>query len=63
MDAVLRKSESLPEEGVPDEIIRLLPHDNDLDNIVIQKAAAPVEGRREVAQAATVMGSHIPNAV
>ena len=36
------RAEDLPEDGVPVEIIALLAHDNDLDNVQRQKAATPV---------------------
>ena len=41
------KARLLPEDGVPAEILDLLPNDNTLDNIQIQKAATPVEGLRK----------------
>ena len=43
---VVEKAKGLPKNGVPPEIVRLLPHDDDLDKIQIQKAATPVEGRK-----------------
>ena len=43
-DAVRLKALQLPEKGVPPELISLLPNDNTLDKMHIQKAATPVEG-------------------
>eukprot|EP00973_Karenia_brevis_P020372 2797355-Karenia_brevis.AAC.1 len=40
---VRRKAASLPKNDVPQAIIRLLPYDNHLNKIVIQKAATPVD--------------------
>ena len=40
-DAAAR-ADSLPEDGVPAEIVALLPHDKDLENVQRQKAATPV---------------------
>ena len=57
------KATSLPEDGVPPEIIRLLPHDNHLDKIVVQKAACPVGGRSDLDGAAEIMTKAQPNAV
>ena len=45
MATVERKVERLPENGIPPEIVNLLPHDKRLDNIMVQKAACPVSGR------------------
>ena len=59
-----RKAEHLPEDGVPPELVRLLGHDNDLDKLQVQKAATPVEGRREdLTDAARAFASQSPNAV
>ena len=57
------KATSLPEDGVPPEIIRLLPHDNHLDKILVQKAACPVGGRSDLDGAAEIMTKAQPNAV
>ena len=59
----LQKATSLPEDGVPPEIIRLLPHDNHLDKILVQKAACPVGGRSDLDGAAEIMTKAQPNAV
>ena len=37
MDRARQKAQQLPEHGVPPELIRLLPHDDHLDKIVVQK--------------------------
>ena len=59
-----RKAENLPEDGVPPELLRLLAHDNDLDKLQVQKAATPVEGRREdLTDAARAFASQSANAV
>ena len=44
---VADKARSLPEDGVPAEILHFLLNDNTLDKIQIQKAATPVEGLRK----------------
>ena len=61
--AMRQKAQELPEDGVPPEIIKLLPHDNDLDKVMVQKAACPVVGRGDVEAAAVCMGRVKPNAV
>ena len=42
LNAAAARCETLPEDGVPAEIIALLPHDSDLDHVQRQKAATPV---------------------
>eukprot|EP00959_Pyramimonas_sp_CCMP1952_P128315 2683048-Pyramimonas_sp.AAC.1 len=42
MDEVRRKAMELPEEGVPPEVMRLVPLDDALEKIQMQKAATPV---------------------
>ena len=61
--SVRKKAASLPEDGVPPEIIRLLPHDNHLDKILIQKAACPVAGRSDLQGVAESLSQAQPNAV
>ena len=39
-------ADALPEHGVPPEIIRLLPHDNELDKAEVPKAATFAPGRQ-----------------
>ena len=36
------RADALPEDGVPEEIVAILPHDDDLSQVLRQKAAAPV---------------------
>ena len=61
--AVRKKAEQLPEDGIPPEIVRLLPHDASLDKILIQKAAAPVDGRGSLETAGARLDKSKPNAV
>ena len=42
MDDVQRRARDLPADGVPPEIIKLLPVDQLLDKIQVQKSATPV---------------------
>ena len=44
------------------EIVKLLPLDEHLDKIQIQKSATPVEGRYDTASVAEKLGTSIPNA-
>eukprot|EP00973_Karenia_brevis_P032730 4518166-Karenia_brevis.AAC.1 len=62
--AVEAKALTLPKGGVPPEIIRLLPHDNHLDKIMIQKAAAPVDRHtHDLDAVAKNLSCQRPNAV
>ena len=63
MDSVEKKAARLPEDGVPPEIVALLPHDSTLDQVLVQKAAAPVPGRGSVEQEAERLRNSQPNAV
>ena len=45
-DKVRAKANQLPEHGVPPEIMHLLPDDNSISKLQVQKAATPVEGLR-----------------
>ena len=63
MDTVRRRAMELPEEGIPPEVLRLVPHDLDLDWVQVQKAATPVEGRTTVEEAGRSIGASVPNAV
>jgi len=63
MDAVERKARHLPEDGVPPEIVALLPHDDSLDQVLVQKAADPARGRGSVEEVAERMNDSQPNAV
>ena len=47
MEAMYSQAEALPEDGVPEELVAILPYDNDLNRIMRQKAATPV--REEMA--------------
>ena len=59
-----RAMKYLPKKGIPDALIRLLPHDNDIDKIQIQKAATPVEGRAgSIAELMDPFKAQRPNAV
>ena len=63
LDRVRGKAKKLPADGVPPEIVRLLPHDDDLDKIQVQKAATPVAGRSDLDGAAQSLSESRPNAV
>ena len=63
IEAMHKKSRMLPEKGVPPEILRVLPHDDHLDRIQVQKAATPIGGRGDLAGAANELSQTIPNAV
>lgn len=60
---VRAKAAQLPENGVPAEILRILPHDNALDKIWVQKAATPVEGRCALSGVGDALGARAPNVV
>ena len=40
------KARLLPEQGIPPELVSLLPNDDAFEKMHIQKAATPVEGMR-----------------
>jgi len=67
--AVEEKSKALPIKGVPEELVHLLPNDNSLDKMQIQKAGTPVEGRHSIEtpedfeKAKGIMKELRPNAV
>ena len=67
--AVMAKATSLPDHGVPPELVHLLPLDDSLDKLQIQKAAMPVDGRQkmdtdaDVKEAANYFRTQVPNAV
>ena len=42
MEQMYSQAKALPEDGVPDEVVALLPYDEDLNCIMRQKAATPV---------------------
>ncbi len=58
------RAQTLPEDGIPDEIVAVLPYDNDLQNVQRQKAATPVrENLTLEALAEELSGMCKPNAV
>ena len=63
LEAVRRKAEQLPENGVPGEVLRMVAHDSDLDRVQVQKAATPVEARASVEDAGRAIARAVPNAV
>ena len=63
LEAMRAKAQSLPEHGVPPEIVKLLPHDDDLDKLQIQKNAAPVPGRIDLSSTDANLIITQPNAV
>ena len=61
---VLEKAKLLPEQGIPPELISLLPSDNSFERMRVQKAATPVEGMKDtVDEAAKAFKDERPNAV
>ena len=63
MHRVRQKAQELPEHGVPAHILKLLPYDDMLDKIQVQKAATPVPGRTAVEDAALHLAQLKPNGV
>ena len=63
MEQVRERAELLPQHGVPPEIIRLLPLDNLLDKIQMQKSATPVATPQSVEEAAATLDVLRPNGV
>ena len=55
MERVRTKARELPENGVPPEIVQVIAHDDSLDNILVQKAATPVDGRGDLHRAAELL--------
>ena len=47
-EAVRKKAASLPENGVPPELVHILPNDDSHDKLQVQKAATPVDGRQKI---------------
>ena len=61
---VHEKSKALPEDGIPPELMHLLPNDKSISKLQVQKAATPVEGlRRDVDDAARAIAAQRPGAV
>ena len=44
-EAMREKAKALPLNGIPPEVVHLLPNDSSMDKLQVQKAATPVEGR------------------
>ena len=63
MDRVRQKAEALPRHGVPEHILKLLPCDDLLDKIQIQKVATPVPGRSNLDDVAVRLSQTKPNGV
>eukprot|EP00972_Heterocapsa_arctica_P014295 2103701-Heterocapsa_arctica.AAC.1 len=63
MARVRIKAQALPEHAVPPEIVRLLPHDNDLDKVQVQKQATPAPGRYDLDGVGKSLDTTRPNAV
>ena len=47
-DTVQAKALNLPEHGVPPELVHVLPNDDSLNKLHVQKAATPVDGRQKI---------------
>ena len=43
-DRVRAKAKALPENGIPPELVHLLPNDGSISKLQVQKAATPVDG-------------------
>ena len=63
MERARLKAQSLPAHGVPPELIKVLPHDDHLDKILVQKSATPVSGRKDLEGAGDILNITKPNAV
>ena len=63
MVRVRQKAQELPDNAVPAHILKLLPCDDTLDKIQIQKAATPAPGRSQVEDAAQHLAQLKPNGV
>jgi len=63
MERAYAKAQSLPENGVPPELIRIIPHDDHLDKVLVQKAGTPVGGRSDLEGAGHELATTKPNAV
>ena len=57
------RAEQLPEHGVPPEIAKLLPYDNDIDKLQVQKAATPVDPMASMEATARTLANSKPNGV
>ena len=64
MEQMYSEAKALPEDGVPDEVVAMLPYDEDLNCIMRQKAATPVRQEMCADELAEEMKSMAkPNAV
>ncbi|CAK0901015.1 unnamed protein product, partial [Prorocentrum cordatum] len=63
MEDVRKKAAELPDGEVPPEIMRLVPLDNELDKIQMQKAATPVPRPDGLQEAAEILETAKGNAV
>ena len=63
MNEVIAKSAALPENGVPPEMIRLLPEDDMLDNIEVQTNRTPIPIAKSVEEASDMLETKEMNAV
>ena len=62
--AVVRNAANLPVNGIPPELVSLLPNDKGFEKMRVQKAATPVEGMASTLEAAANRFKHDrPNAV
>jgi hypothetical protein len=57
------RAEQLPAHGVPPEIAKLLPYDNDIDKLQVQKAATPVDPMASMESTARSLANSKPNGV
>ena len=60
---VREKAKQLPSNGIPPELISLLPNDNSFEKLHVQKAATPVAGVKEKDQIKQSFKDERPNAV
>ena len=63
MERVRERAMSLPVEGIPEGIAKLLPYDDLLNKIQVQKAATPVPGRTDLDGVARQLSTMKPNGV
>jgi hypothetical protein len=60
---VREKAKHLPSNGIPPELISLLPNDNSFEKLQVQKAATPVAGMKERDEIKECFEDERPNAV
>eukprot|EP00438_Fugacium_kawagutii_P012955 Skav231714 [mRNA] locus=scaffold1306:362022:371836:+ [translate_table: standard] len=64
IQAMRTRAERLPEDGVPSEIVALLPHDDHLENVQCQKAATPTRSMLTLEETAAELAYMCkPNAI